>query len=353
VAVVAIERPDAGRRRALLPALPDSRFVMGDVLLAAGPEAAAARLINDQRLEALPIDAALRDAARRQFGGVEVLIPPDSPLIGRTVQQADLRRRFGLVPVAISRKGERIRAPIDEIHLELGDVLLLAGAWERVPALQSARRELLVLRVPSEMHEVAPARTRAPLALAVVLAMLVLMTFDLVPGVTAVLMAALALVLGGCVGMTDAYRAINWQSLVLIAGMIPMATALERSGGVDLMVDGLMAAFAGASPRLLMAALFLLTSVLSQVISNTATTVLLAPIAIAAASGLGVSPRPLLMAVAIAASTAFATPVASPVNTLILGPGGYRFVDFVELGVPLQLIAMIVALLAIPLLFPF
>jgi di/tricarboxylate transporter len=187
----------------------------------------------------------------------------------------------------------------------------------------------------------------------VVALMLLALTLQLAPAVTVVLVAALAMVLTRCLSMPEAYRAINWQSIVLIGGMLPMATALEVSGALSLIVGALTEALGGAGPVALMAALMALTSLLSQVISNTATTVLLAPVAVASAQTLGVDPRPLLLGVAIAASTAFATPVASPVNMLVLGPGGYRFMDFVKVGLPLQLAALAIALVLIPLLYPF
>jgi di/tricarboxylate transporter len=182
--------------------------------------------------------------------------------------------------------------------------------------------------------------------------MMLLMTFKLVDAVTAVLLAALAMVLTGCVSMKDAYTSINWESLVLIAGMLPMATVLEKTGGVELIANGLADSLGDMGPLVLMAGLFVITSVFSQVISNTATTVLLAPIAVGAAVEVGVSPYPYLMTVALAASTAFATPVASPVNTLVMGPGAYKFNDFVKVGVPLQILTMVVTLLSVPLLFP-
>jgi len=178
------------------------------------------------------------------------------------------------------------------------------------------------------------------------------MTFGLIPNVAAVLIAALAMGFAGCVKAKEIYASVSWQSLVLIAGMLPMATALEKTGGLTLIVDSLVTSLGGYGPLALMAGLFVLTSVFSQFISNTATTVLVAPIAVGAAMGLSVSPYPFLMTVALAASTAFATPVASPVNTLVLGPGGYRFNDFVKVGVPLQVLVMITSLLAVPLLFP-
>jgi di/tricarboxylate transporter len=185
--------------------------------------------------------------------------------------------------------------------------------------------------------------------------MLATMTFGLLPAVIAVLLAGVAMVQARCVTMEEAYRAVNWQSVVLIAGMLPMATALEKTGALDLVVEGLVGTLGDLGPVALMAGLFLLTSVFSQFISNTATAILVAPVApvaLGAAAGMGVSPYPLLMTVALAASTAFSTPMASPVNTLVMGPGGYRFLDFVKLGVPLQLLAMAISLLTVPLLFP-
>jgi di/tricarboxylate transporter len=213
--------------------------------------------------------------------------------------------------------------------------------------------DFVPLRLPREFEADPPAREKAPLALAITGAMLVALTLQLAPSVIVVLVAAIALVLGRCLSMPEAYRAINWQSIVLIGGMIPMATALEVSGALPLIVGALTEALGEAGPMALMAALMALTSVLSQVISNTATTVLVAPVALAAAQRLGVDPHPMLLGVAIAASTAFSTPVASPVNTLVLGPGGYRFSDFLKVGLPLQLAALAAALVAIPLLRPF
>ena len=230
--------------------------------------------------------------------------------------------------------------------------ILMVGGWTQIALLQGKQKDFVVLNLPRELDEVAPNRARAPLALAVVLGMLILMTFELVPSVTAVLLAALAMVLTGCVSMKDGYASINWESLVLIAGMLPMATALEQTGGVELIADGLVESLGEMGPLALLAGLFVITSVFSQFISNTATTVLVAPIAVSAALEAGVSVYPFLMTVALAASTAFSTPVASPVNTLVLGPGGYRFNDFVKLGVPLQLLAILITLVAVPLLFP-
>ncbi|HEY5789092.1 MAG TPA: SLC13 family permease, partial [Gammaproteobacteria bacterium] len=237
-------------------------------------------------------------------------------------------------------------------RLAFGDSLLIGGGWRQFELLQRQPRHFAVLALPREVDEVAPHRERAPWALAIVAAMLLLMSTGWLPSVAVVLLAVLAMVLAGCVTVEEGYRAVNWQSLVLIAGMLPMAAALEKTGGLALLVDGLLGALGGHGPLALLAGLFVLTSLLSQFISNTATTVLVAPVALGAAQGLGLSPYPLLMTVALAASTAFSTPMATPVNTLVMGPGGYRFNDYLKLGIPLQLLALVVTLAVVPLLFP-
>jgi di/tricarboxylate transporter len=182
--------------------------------------------------------------------------------------------------------------------------------------------------------------------------MLLLMISDLLPVAAASMLAALAMILTGCLHIDDAYESVDWKSIVLIAGMLPMAIALEKVGLVSLAADGLTAALGDMSPRLVMASLFLVTSLFTQVLSNTATTVLLAPIALAAAQNMGLQPHAFLMAIAIAASMAFASPVASPVNTLVMGAGSYTFRDYIKVGLPLIVLAMLVTVVVLPLLWP-
>ena len=323
----------------------------GDVLVAVAP-AEGARLPSGAGLSAETGALRLDGGARDGLGFAEVVVAPDSDLIGHSVGEAEFAAR-GLTALAVTRRGETLPEDEAEAPLRLGDVLLLSGGWEAIRALLRGSGDVVALRLPREFEADPPAREKAPLALAITGAMLIGLTLQLAPSVVVVLLAAIALVLGKCLSMPEGYRAINWQSIVLIGGMLPMATALESSGALELIVQRLMAALGEAGPLALMAALMGLTSALSQVISNTATTVLVAPIALAAAQRLGVDPHPMLLGVAIAASTAFSTPVASPVNTLVLGPGGYRFSDFLKVGLPLQLASLAAALLAIPLLRPF
>lgn len=338
--------------KSLHPALAGERYRGGDLLYVMGRPADVAHLASAEGLERIELDQQQLQQAAQEFGLVEVLVGPRSSLVGRDLRKARFRDHYNLNVLGLLRRGEALDGPLNQIQLAVGDSLLLGGGWPQIRQLQQSQDDVLVLSVPKEIDEIAPNRQHAPRALAILAGMLILMGFNLVPSVTAVLLAALAMVLSGCLGMNRAYGAMNWQSLVLIAGMLPMATALEKTGGVTLIVNGLVGSLGAMGPMALMTGLFVLTSVFSQFISNTATTVLVAPIAIGAAEGLGLSPYPFMMTVAIAASTAFATPVASPVNTLVLGPGGYRFNDFVKVGMPLQLLALIVTLLAVPVVFP-
>jgi di/tricarboxylate transporter len=237
------------------------------------------------------------------------------------------------------------------VVLRFGDTLLVEGRRRDIGVLRDEHRNFVVVAEPRELREPVRNTQRAPVAIAIMVGMLLLMTFGVVANVTAVLMAAVAMVLFGCMTVTQGYRTINWESVVLIAAILPMATALDRTGGIRLIVDGLLGALGGAGPVVVLASLFVLTSLFSQVISNTATTVLVAPIAFRIATELGASPQVFLITVAIAASTAFATPIASPVNTLVLGPGNYRFADFLKVGIPMQLLIMVATLLVVPLMF--
>lgn len=204
---------------------------------------------------------------------------------------------------------------------------------------------------PEEMVG-APARRKAPIALLVLVGMLILLVTNAVPVAAASMLAGLAMILTGCMTIDDAYAAVDWKSIVLIAGMLPMSIALEKVGLVAMVASNLTDALGAMSPLLVMSCLFLMTSVFTQVLSNTATTVLIAPIALASAQNLGLQPYAFLMTVAIAASMAFASPVASPTNTLVMGAGNYRFKDYIRVGGPLILITMVITVLVLPLLWP-
>ena len=236
---------------------------------------------------------------------------------------------------------------------QAGDALLVAGPWKRIAALRTSAHDFVVLSIPEEMQGAAASSRRAPVALLILAGMILLSAFGVVPVVTAVLIAAVATVFMGILTMEDAYRSIHWSSIVLIAGMLPVANALQKTGGVDLVVQAITSGVGELSPLVMMTTIFALSATLGLVLSNTATAVLMAPIAIRAAQVMEVSPYPFAMTVAIAASAAYVTPVSTPVVTLVVEPGRYRFMDFVRVGAPLLFLTWLVTILVTPLVFPF
>ena len=288
----------------------------------------------------------------RDVGLAEIVLPPRSNVLGQTLAENRFDQKYNLRILALSRPSVGDRLDPRTETLRFGDTLLVQSPWEDLEAMRRRKRDFVILGEPEEGRG-APRRDRAGRALAVLVAMVVLMVWGVVPVVTVSLMAALAMLALGCLSAQQAYRAIDWRSIVLIAGMLPMSSALQKTGLVDLTADWLVDTLGAADRRLLLAGLFVLTSVFTQVLSNTATTVIVAPIALAAAETLAVSPRPLLMAVAVAASMAFATPVASPTNTLVMGAGGYRFRDYVVVGVPLMVLMLALSVALLPVVFPF
>lgn len=352
ISVFGLERKGPLRSQ-IMAVLSSTVFEPGDILFAVDSDNQAEQFAEEQMAEVLPHDDAEYAVSARDLGLADVLLLPDTRLVGKTLTQNRFRLTYDLSVLAIARKGTPVPGNFAQEPLAFGDSLLVAGSWAQIRALRTQNSDFAVLSFPEELDENALGRHKAWLAMLVVAAMLVLMAFKIVPTVMAAMLASIFMILLGCVPLERMYKAINWPSLVLIAGMLPMAKALEKTGGLDLMVDTMMNFVGNGSPMLVMAALFLLTSGLSQVISNTATTVLVVPVAFGIAKLMGVAPEPLLMTVALSASSAFATPVASPVNTLVLGPGKYRFADFVKVGLPLQILVMAATLLVVPLFFPF
>jgi di/tricarboxylate transporter len=349
--VIGIEqRGPRGARRLLSSPGPQSEIHADDVLCVVTDAVDA--LVSEEQLEPLGISEQDREFWRAEFGMAVVLVHPESSLLGESLRRAEFRSSHALHVLGLRRRGEIVPGFAD-VALEPGDSLLVTGMWHAIARLQGDTHDFVVLSLPEELDEVAPARRRAPVALLILAAMVLLAAFDVVPVVVAVLLAALAAVFSGCLSMDDGYDAISWSSLVLIAGMLPVANALESSGGVDLIVELLVEGLGGSGPYVLMSVFFFLTAGLGLVLSNTATAVLVAPIALRAAAVLDVSPYPLAMAVAIAASAAFVTPVSTPVVTLVVAPGNYGFLDFVKVGFPLLLLTWATTLLVTPVFFPF
>ncbi|EXF46342.1 sodium:sulfate symporter [Pseudomonas sp. BAY1663] len=352
--VIAIERHNRFRSL-LLIATGNTELFVGDVLLVdlASPAIGLLGAYDELGLEPLHLASSYYADHARELGLAEVALPPDSRLPGKTIQELGFRSRHKLNVVGLRRNREALQGLLVDDKLKPADTLLVAGSWKHIHRLQGMSRDFLVLSLPAEVDDVAPAASQAPFALLGLATMVALMVSGLVPNVLAALIGCLVMGLFRCIDMDSAYKAIHWQSLMLIVGMLPFALALQKTGGIALATEGLIELFGDAGPRALLACLFLLTALIGLFISNTATAVLMTPVALSIAEQLGASPYPFAMTVALAASAAFMTPISSPVNTLVLGPGHYRFADFVRVGVPFTLLVMLVSVLLIPLLFPF
>lgn len=303
-------------------------------------------------LEHLPLQGQYFTDQSRDVGMAEILIPPDSSLIGKSVVQDAFRSKYKLSVIGLRRKNHAVEGGIANERLRAGDTLLVVGTWRAVRDLGSRAGDFLVLSIPSEIEQAAPAKSRAPFALLSLGVMVFLMVTGLVPNVIAALIGCLMMGAFKCIDMDTAYKSIHWSILLLIVGVMPFGIALERTGGIDLAVDGLLALVGNAGPHVVLGSLFLLTALIGLFISNTATAVLMAPIALSTAAHLGASPYPFAMTVAFAASAAFMTPISSPVNTLVLGPGRYSFGDFAKIGVPFTIVVLLICVFLIPLLFP-
>ncbi len=352
VNIIAIERPTQFSHELLQPTA-RMEIERGDTLLAdLFDHGDYDHLEENLRVTSLPLQGLYFMDRSNEVGMAEVAIPPESQLIGKTPVEHSFRTRYGLSVVGLRRKGQPVEEGILEEKLRMGDILLVAGPWKAIRRLQAQMRDFLVLSLPAEIDDAAPAAKQRPYALGALALMVALMVSGWVPNVMAALIACLLMGLFRCVDMNSAYKSIHWQSLILIVGMMPFAHALESTGGISLAVGYFMDGMHGANAHFVLAALFVMTAGIGLFISNTATAILMAPMALSVAHYLKASPLPFAMTIAIAASCAFMTPVSSPVNTLVLGPGRYRFFDFVKIGLPFTLLVMALAVWMIPLLFP-
>lgn len=322
----------------------------GYILHLHGVEKNLERAGRSLSLERISLTGEMKDLTS-QGGIAEVLLTPRSNLLGKTLRTARFQKLFKVNVVAAKRQGQLLK-DVQSERLKFGDTLLVAGTYGALANLRAERFNFVVTGMPTENPDQDFRRNKAATAILLTAFMLGLMTFSDIPSVMIVLAVSAALLLTRCLSAEDAYRSISWQSLILIATMLPMAQALEKTGGVTMVAEWLDTNLGVYGPQFTLAGLFILTSVFSQFISNTATTVIVTPIALASAGQAQVAPHAYLMTVAVAASAAFATPVASPVNMLVMSPGRYRFGDFVKVGVPLQLLVLVLSIILLPMLFP-
>jgi di/tricarboxylate transporter len=326
------------------------RLREGSVLLVRGRIQELMALKETAKLE-LHAEFKLRDETLQdeEMMLVQALVAPQSRLIGRTLKGLYFRHRYNALVLAIHRRGALLRDKLNAVRLELGDALLVMAPRKDIEALR-ADDNFIVL---GEVQEPSLHRRKVPLALAIVALVVGLAALGILPILVAALLGCVAMVLCRCVSLEEAYKAVDWQVIFLLAGILPLGIAMEKTGAARWLANQALGLVGGMGPVAALAALYLLTAVLTELMSNNAAAVLLAPIAIATAVQLGIDPKPLLMAVTFAASTSFATPIGYQTNAMVYNVGGYRYADFLRVGIPLNLIFWLLATLFIPRFWPF
>lgn len=326
----------------------------GDTLIVRGDPEVAASLANDKHLA--PGDEAGDDGVtealfNRSTGLAEIVIPPRSALIGQEMFPGMATPSGDLLVLAIQRRGEDL--PPGQAKLEVGDTMLLQGTWAALDH-RLADPEVLVVNSPELVRRQAiPMGIGAKAAIAILVAMVLALATGIVPSAIAGLCAAVAMVLVGVLSVEQAYKSVNWTTVILVGAMTPLSAAMTETGAAQMLADHLVAIVGDAGPYALVAGLFILTAVLGQLISNTATALIIIPIAVAAAIEVGISPVPVLMSVCVAAAASFLTPVATPVNLMIMGPGGYKFGDYWKLGIVCMAWFFVVAVFIVPMIWRF
>lgn len=346
--LVAIHDGESGER------LRRETMAEGDFLLVSGDGEEAARLAASHhlafRLE--NSDVELRDSLfNRNSGLAEVMIPPRSEMIGQTAFQGMVTESGDLVVIAIQRGG--VDAGVEPVELQAGDTLLLQGSWKALD-VRLADPQVLVVNSPELVRRQAvPLGAGAWGAIGVLAVMVFFLATGLLPAAVAGMLGSFALVLLRILNVEQCYRAIDWTTVILVAAMMPLSTAMVQTGAAEMMADGLVSMAAGGSPTILLAGLFILTAVLGQLISNTATALIIIPVGVAAASAMDVSPLPVLMTIAVAAAAAFLTPIATPTNLMVMRPGGYAFGEYWKFGLPMMIWFFIVGVFLVPLVWRF
>ncbi len=346
-----LRRRGKGAKRIVAP-VPGTELTAGTTLLVVGQPVDIERLAQEKSLTAEPPGMSDQQRWLWDISGAAILIHPESQLLGKSLRECEFRSNYG-VHVLGMRRNFKAMDDFEDIGLNPADSLFVVGPWAKIQQLNQRLHDFVVTEIPREHADVVPSFRRQKTALVILAVMVGLTIFEVVPLVAAVMLASMAAVATRCMTMEDAYRSIHWSSLVLIAGMLPLADALDKTGGTRVVVEALMNTFGGSGPYVLMSVLFFLTAAIGLVLSNTAAAVLVSPIAIFAATTLGASPYPFAVAVLIAASSSFSTPVATPVVTLVVEPGRYVFMDFVKVGLPLLLLTYLTMLAVTPLVFPF
>ena len=344
-------------------ASPDLVLKQNDVLYLSGDIDMVTKFAEDYSLRLLDnhvdeIDGSSSNASMDFFdiGVAEILIMPTSSMINRTIIDAGFRSKFSVNVLGIRRKKEYILNDLGNVKMQDGDVLLVQGAWKDIARMKNESSNWVVLGEPLQEAAKVTLDHKAPIAAIIMIGMIVMMVVETIPvaPVTSVLLAAVLMVITGCVRSVEAaYKTINWQTIVLFAAMLPMSIALEKTGVSEMISSSIVTGLGGSGPRILLAGIYAATSVMTIFISNTVTAVLMAPIALQCAMQIGVSPVSFMFAVAVAASMCFASPFSTPPNALVMSAGQYTFMDYVKVGLPLQILMGVVMVFVLPMLFPF
>jgi di/tricarboxylate transporter len=335
---------------------PNTMFLYHDIITVKGETEAINKIMITFRLGLLPLepitDELKHNLINQEVGMTEVIVNPNSILVGKKYKLGDYFKRFGIQLLAASRNNKPLETK--EITVKVGDAFLIRGTWEHIDDLKKQHENLVIIGSPEGMAKnVESLNLKSYIALGALLLMIVFMVFDIVPGSIAALISAGIVLLTGCVPISKAYKGISWTSVVMIAAMIPMGIALQKTGTAQIIANGLVNYLGAIHPVVLLGGVFLLTTTFSQVINNSATAVLMAPIAILAASSLSLSPEPFMIVVAISASTAFLTPIGTTTNAMVMTAGGYKFIDYLKVGAPLLLLFLIITLTLVPIIWPF
>ena len=332
-------------------ASPESILTAGDIIYLTGDTAKMSQFASENRMEELDNNS----IDFYDIGISEIVLMPTARIIGMPLRKSGFRERYSINVLGIKRNNDYIMNDLPQVKLQSGDVLLVQGKWSNIAQLDDDETDWVVLGQPEKQASQVTLDYKAPVAAIIMLLMIAAMVFEFIPiaPVTAVMAAALLMVITGCFRNVEAaYKTINWESIMLIAAMMPMSVALEKTGTSALISHSLVSSLGSMGPTVLLAGIYFTTSLLTMFISNTATAVLMAPIAMTSATEIGVSPYPFLFAVTLGASMCFASPFSTPPNALVMHAGEYTFSDYIKVGLLLQIIIGIVMVFALPLLFP-
>ncbi|WP_158839864.1 SLC13 family permease [Polaribacter sp. L3A8] len=287
-----------------------------------------------------------------EIGMCELIIAPKSSYKGRHINTGRFGKKYNLQVIAVSRYNKRIRGR--EFDLREGDVILVRAKWEDIKAIQEESRDFLIIGSPEELSkEVGTITRKGIISILAMVFMVCMFIWGPYSSSITVMLTAFIMIAAGCINMNQSYRSINWNVIIIMAGMIPMGVALQKTGGAKFIADSMILLVGEKHPTYFLAGIFLITSFLSQVMSNTATAILMAPIVLVASLELGYSPHPFMMALAVSASTAFLTPFGTPTNTMVMNAGNYKFTDYLKSGAILLLMFFIVSIVLIPIIWPY